>query len=177
MLRGSVMQQPRLVRIPRHLLHVGLDDLANLRVPEVAHDAVRSLLADLPLVPDASSSAQLVGPPAVTLPCLVVLARHVGQGLRDSNLAVAHDRERLRVVRNKLVFLSGDALAEVLAQGDERPSREAVLFVSDTTDALRELLAARDAAGLASFVTTTVPLSHLAHWRQVQVGMSRPRGA
>ena len=161
--------QPRLVRIPRHLLHVGLEDLASLGVPELAHDALRGLLADLPLVPDARSSAQLVGPPAVTLPCLAVLARHVGQGLRDTNLAIAHDRERLRAVRRKLVFLTGGALAEVLAHGDERPAHEAVLFVFEATAAGRDLLAARDAAGLASFVTTAAALIDLAHWHQVDL--------
>jgi hypothetical protein len=161
--------QPRLVRIPRQLLHVGLEDLASIGVPELAHDALRGLLAELPLVPDASSSAQLVGPPAVTLPCLAILARHVGQGLRDTNLAIAHDRERLRAGRRKLVFLTGEALAEVLAQGDQRPGREAVLFVFETTAAGRDLLAARDAAGLASFVTAAAPLTYLAHWRQVDL--------
>ena len=161
--------QPRVVRIPRHLLHVGLEDLASLGVPGLARDALRALLADLPLVPDASSSAQLVGPPAVTLPALAVLARHVGQGLRDTNLAIAPDRERLRAVRRKLVFLTGEALAEVLARGDERPAREAVLFVVETTAAVRDLLAARDAAGLASFVTAAAALTDLAHWRQVDL--------
>jgi hypothetical protein len=48
-------------------------------------------------------------------------------------------------------------------------AREAVLFVFETTDAVRDLLAARDAAGLASFVTTAAALTHLAHWRQVDL--------
>jgi hypothetical protein len=72
--------QRRLVRIPRHLLHLGLDDLASLGVGQSTRDALRAVLADLPLMPDARSSAQLVGHPAVMLPCLAVLARHIGQG-------------------------------------------------------------------------------------------------
>jgi hypothetical protein len=37
----------RLVRIPRHLLHVRLDDLSALGVREQAPSAERSLVADL----------------------------------------------------------------------------------------------------------------------------------
>src|SRR5947209_3211349 len=108
----------RLVQIPKHLLHVALDDLSQLGVPTAARAALRALLADLPLVPEASSSAQLIGPPAIALPCLAVLARHVGQGLRDQNLAIAHDRERLAAERAKLLFLPADALAEAIEKGD-----------------------------------------------------------
>jgi hypothetical protein len=161
----------RLVHIPKHLLHVGLDDLAQLGVPTPARAALRALLADLPLVPDASSSAQLVGPPAITLPCLAVLARHVGQGLLDQNLAIAHDRERLRTERAKLVFLTGEALLEAIARGDERPIHEAVVFVADPTVALRPLLAARDAAGLATYVTALTPIDELGHWRRVELAV------
>ena len=159
----------RLVQIPRHLLHAGLDDLPGLGVGESARAALRGLLADLPLVPDAGSSAQLVGPPSVTLPCLAVVARHVGQGLRDSNLAIAHDRRRLHTERGKLLFLSAEVLTEALAQGDERASHEAVLFVSDVAASLRVLLARREAAGLASFVTTPEPMRELVHWRLVNL--------
>ena len=67
-----------LTRIPRELLHVGLDDLSTLGVPDQARAALRALLADLPRVPDASLSAQLIGSREVTLPCLAVLARHAG---------------------------------------------------------------------------------------------------
>src|SRR6185369_7831082 len=93
--------ESRLVRIPRHLLHIALDDL-----PPGSRAKLVPLLADLPLVPDASVSAQLIGPAEATLACLAVLARHVGQGLRDANLAIAHDRERLSQQRHKLVFLT-----------------------------------------------------------------------
>jgi len=159
----------RLVSIPRHLLHVGLDDLPGLGVSESARAALRGLLADLPLVPNAGSSAQLVGPASVTLPCLGVLARHVGQALRDSNLAIAHDRRRLHAERGKLLFLNAQLVADALALGDERPLREAVLFVSEVTASLHALLARREAAGLASFVATPEPLSDLAHWRLVDL--------
>jgi hypothetical protein len=158
-----------LVRIPRHLLHVGLDDLAQLGVPTAAHDALRAVLADLPLVPDANSSAQLVGPPAITLPCLAVLARHIGQGLRDWNLSIAHDRERLRMKRAKLIFLTADALADAIAQGDQRPAHEIVVFIAETTPSLQPLLASREAAGLATYVTTSSPIADLAHWRRVDL--------
>jgi hypothetical protein len=159
----------RLVRIPRHLLHVGLDDLGSLGVAEPARDALRGLLADLPMVPDASSSAQLIGEPAVTLPGLAVLARHVGQGLRDHNLSMAHDRARLGSERGKLVFLSHDALLEALSSRDERPGDEAVLFVSEARDPVCSLLKQRDARGLASFVTAGAPLAALAGWRTVDL--------
>jgi hypothetical protein len=159
----------RLVQIPKHLLHVGLDDLPQLGVPTQARDLLRALLADLPLVPDASSSAQLAGPPGITLPCLAVLARHVGQGLRDQNLSIAHDRTRLAVQRAKLVFLSADALADAIALGDERPAHEAVLFVVEATAALQPLIARRDAAGLATYVTAQSPMPELAHWRRVDL--------
>jgi hypothetical protein len=105
----------------------------------------------------------------VTLPCLAVLARQVGQGLRDHNLSLAHDRHRLSAERLKLIFLDAEALDEVLASGDERPRREAVLFVVGTTPAVRDLLAERHAAGLASFVTSSVPVLALTHWRQVDL--------
>jgi hypothetical protein len=145
----------RPVYIPRHLLHVSLDDLPRLGVGQSSCAALRELLADLPLVPGAGSSAQLVGPPAVALPCLAVLARHVGQGLRDSNLAMAHDRRRLHAERRKLLFLSAQALADALAQGDgvgARPPGQP------------------RGAGLVSFVTTLWPMPELAHWRQVHLG-------
>jgi len=136
---------------------------------------LRALLADLPAVPDAAFSAQLVGPPETTLPCLAVLARHVGQGLRDHNLTLAHDRPRLRAARGKLVFLDGAALAEVVAAGDERPAREAVLCLAGVTSGSCQLLAAREALRLASFVTTLAPLPCLSHWRRVHLsGDERP---
>ena len=42
--------------------------------------------------------------PEVTLPCLAVVARHVGQGLRDYNLSLAHDRQasQLQLQEGKL---------------------------------------------------------------------------
>jgi len=158
------------------LLHVELGDLGRLGVAEPAQSALRALLADLPLVPDASFSADLVGPAAVTLPCLAVLARHVGQGLRDHNLALAHDRPRLHLERRKLVFLEAAVLEDVLAAGDERPIHEAVLFVRGTTPVVLELLGQRSADGRASFVTSTSPVAALAHWRQVHLA-SYPSGA
>jgi hypothetical protein len=156
--------ETRLVRIPRRLLHIELSDLT-----EQARDALRALLADLPLVPDGSLSAQLIGPPDATLPALAVLARHIGQGLRDHNLSFAHDRPRLRAERQKLVFLDEATLLEVVGAGNARPSREAVLFVADATPSVEALLSAREAAGLASFVTSNAPLRRLAHWRQVHL--------
>ena len=144
-----------------------LDGLVTLGVGEQARVAVREVLADLPLVPDASCSALLIGPPDVALACLAVLARHVGQGLRDTNLTIAHDRQHLRAERLKLVFLSASALAEVLDAGDDRPLREAVLFLHDVSSPLPGALWAREADGLASFVTATRPLGALGHWRAV----------
>jgi hypothetical protein len=156
-----VAESSRLVRIPRHLLHIALDDLAPgpraLLVP---------LLADLPLVPDASVSAQLIGPAEVTLACLAVLARHIGQGLRDANLAIAHDRERLSQQRHKLVFLTGCELERAVAGGATRPAQETVLFVSAASSALEGLLEERHARGLASFVTAEEPI---ADWRVIDL--------
>jgi hypothetical protein len=168
--------QPRLVRIPRHLLHVGLDDLPGLGIPESTRDALRELLADLPLVPDASASAQLIGPPTTTLACLAVLARHVGQGLRDRNLSMAHDRERLHVERAKLVFVNAEVLAEAVARGDDRPRHEAVLFVSDLAPPhpAQGLLMDRHARGFATFVTAQAPLAQLAEWRLVDLTSETP---
>jgi hypothetical protein len=127
-------------------------------------------LADLPLVPDASMSAQLIGPPEVALACLAVLARHVGQGLRDHNLTMAHDRAKLRSDRQKLIFLESSALLAALADGDERPLHEAVLFALNATPALAALLEERTATGLASFVTSRTPQPALGHWRTVNLG-------
>jgi len=136
---------------------------------------LRALLAHLPAVPDAALNAQLVGPPETTLPCLAVLARHVGQGLRDYNLTLAHDRPRLRAARGKLIFLDGAALAEVVASGDERPAREAVLCLAGAMPDLCQLLAAREAMQLASFVTAPAPMPCLSHWRRVHLsGDERP---
>ena len=158
-----------LVRIPRHLLHVELDDLTGLGVPRAAQDALRGLLADLPLVPDASMSAQLVGPPEVAQACLAVLARHVGQGLRDHNLSMAHDRTRLRSERQKLLFLESALLLAAVASGDDRPLHEAVLFALNATPSLAALLATRQAAGLATFTTSRRPQPALAHWRTLSL--------
>jgi hypothetical protein len=153
--------EPRLVRIPRHLLHIALDDL-----PPGSRAALVPLLADLPLVPDASVSAQLIGPPEVTLACLAVLARHIGQGLRDANLAIAHDRERLSQERHKLVFLSGRELEGAVASGATRPMHETVLFVSAASPALAGLLRERNDRGLASFVTAIEPVTN---WRVIDL--------
>jgi hypothetical protein len=155
------------------LLHIGFEDLETFGVPDAARAALRGLLADLPLVPDASFSAQLVGPASVTLPALAVLARHVGQGLRDTNLTIAHDKERLRTARLKLAFLRAANIAPLASQHDERPQTEAALFLYDLEtpreDVLRTLRA-RDTAGLASFVTSTQAVPELANWRVVDLG-------
>jgi hypothetical protein len=105
----------------------------------------------------------------VTLPCLAVLARHVGQGLRDHNLTFAHDRARLNAERGKLIFLHAADLADVVAGGDERPARETVLFVANATSSVVDLLVQRDAAGLASFLTTTEPIPQLGYWPIVEL--------
>ncbi|MDQ6670733.1 MAG: hypothetical protein M3069_08265 [Chloroflexota bacterium] len=166
-----------LVRIPRDLLHVELDDLPRLGVPDSARAALRGLLADLPLVPDASLSAQLVGPPEITLPCLAVLARHVGQGLRDHNLSLAHDRPRLHLDRRKLIFMDAEAVAAAAATGDERPAREAVLFVVECTQHVLDLLATRESAGLVSFISARSGLQRLDHWRSLRITpVSTPNG-
>jgi hypothetical protein len=156
-----VAESVRLVRIPRRLLHIALDDL-----PPRSREALVPLLADLSLVPDASLSAQLIGPAEATLACLAVLARHIGQGLRDANLAIAHDRERLSQERHKLIFLTGLELEEAVASGATRPAQETVLFVSDVTAALGGLLVERQARGLASFVTAREPLTD---WRVIDL--------
>ena len=158
-----------LVRIPRHLLHVEFDDLSGLGVPQPATNALLALMADLPLVPDAQFSAQLIGPRQIALPCLAVLARHVGQGLRDHNLTLAHDRPRLHAERRKLAFLDAEAVLVATAHGDPRPAKEAVLFVVDCNAAVLDLLGIREAAGLASFVTASAGLSHLGPWRTVHL--------
>lgn len=163
------MVTPPIARIPRALLHVGLDDLPGLGVSDTARAALRALLADLPAVPDATLSALLIGPRQVTLPCLAVLARHIGQGLRDHNLSLAHDRARLHLERRKLAFLDGEALAAAIASADPRPLNEAVLCVVDATPDVTGLLAARESAGLASFVTAVARPHRLAHWRTVDL--------
>lgn len=149
---------PRLARIPRELLHVGFDDLAGLGVPEAGRLALRALVADLPLVPRAVDSAVLVGEPGCTLPCLAALARHVGQGLRDHNVGLIHDRTRLRSERLKLAFLSAAEVEQVLGEpaGPRLLGAVAVLFVHGADDVfvrrLDRLLAVRAGTGRASFV-------------------------
>jgi len=159
--------QARLVRIPRHLLHLEFDDLDGLGVPGRMRLNLRGLIADLPLLPDARHSGLVIGPADVALACLAVLARHVGQGLRDYNLTLAHDRPRLRIERRKLVFLDTASLLEALECGDERPAREAVLFVSDAKPAVVPLLRVREARNLASFVAADALLAELSQWRVV----------
>jgi hypothetical protein len=159
--------ESRLVRIPRHLLHVQLDDLEGLGVPEAFRDAVRALLADLPLVPNAAHSAQLIGPPKVTVPALAVVARHVGQRLRDHNLTLRDDRQRLRVERGKLMFLDAESLLAASGRGDQRAVQEAALFVVGSSPQVEVLLRARAAADLVSFVATEAPIAGLAHWRAI----------
>jgi hypothetical protein len=159
----------KLVQIPRHLLHVELDDLGQLGVSKHAREALRAVLADLPLVPGAADSAVLLGRPQVTLACLAVLARHVGQGLRDHNLTLAADKARLHVERRKLIFLDAVALDEILASDDQRPRLEAVVFVAGTSPRVLELFAQREAQALASFVTSTSPVAGLARWRHLHL--------
>jgi hypothetical protein len=165
--------EARLVRIPRELLHVDLDGLERFGVNAQHRAQVRALLADLPLVPDASASAQLSGPPGTTRACLAVVARHVGQGLRDTNLAIAHDRERLRAARHKLVFLSAADLETLLRSADQRIGRESALFVTDLPSSpgelVLQLLASRTSAGLASFVTAVRPVPALEDWRRLEL--------
>jgi hypothetical protein len=157
----------RLVRIPRHLLHVELDDLERLGVTAAHRAQLRALLADLPQVPEAQHSAQIVGPAEVALPMLAVVARHVGQGLRDANIALrVADRERLRAERRKLAFVSECALVD-LGSDEARYAGEAALFVVGGTHSTVPLLLSREAQGLVSFVTTESPLEELAHWRRV----------
>jgi hypothetical protein len=161
--RYAAGMEPPIVRIPRELLRVQLDDLTGLGVSEQARSALRGLLADLPLVPDAALSAQLIGPRQVALPCLAVLARHVGQGLRDHNLSLAHDRARLRVENRKLAFLDADSLAAA-------PSLAvAVLFVVDCTPQALEVLTARESANRASFITTETRIDRLNHWHTLKL--------
>jgi hypothetical protein len=164
---GVARQRAGLVRIPRSLLHVSLDDLEALGVPHETRARLLALLANLPLLPTAEHSALLAGEPRLMLACLAVLARHVGQGLRDYNLSLAHDRGRLRLERRKLVFMDAAELAEVVNDGDQRPIQEAVLFVRNASGQVVSLLAEREARGLASFVTADGPLDGLAHWHSV----------
>jgi len=147
-------------RIPRDLLHITLDDL-----PPAVRARLLPLLADLPQVPTAEHSAMLLGRRDVTLPALAVLARHVVQGLRDHNLTLAHDRARLRSERRKLLFYDAEALLE----DPGGAASEAVLCLVDATQGALPLLAARTAAGLASFSSTTQLVEPLAHWRQIRL--------
>jgi hypothetical protein len=157
----------RLVRIPRELLHVELDFLPHGRI----RDTLRSLLADLPYVPDASLSAQLIGPPDIALPALAIVARRVGQGLRDANLAIAHDRARLHAERFKLIFLDAPSLELALAAGDQRPATEVAVFVHGAVDRpqINKLMAERDGRGLVSFVATDAPLHQFGHWQTLEL--------
>jgi hypothetical protein len=143
-------------RIPRHLLHITLDDL-----PVALRSALLPLLADLPQLPTAADSAVLIGPSAVTLPALAVLARHVVQGLRDYNLTLAHDRQRLRAERRKLQFYDASAFLSA------PPPAEAVLCLAGGTPDVAPLVLEREAARLATFITSAQPLGALAHWRQI----------
>lgn len=153
-------------RIPRELLYITLDDLPPRGVPDAGRLALRSLLADLPQVPDATSSAQLIGPPEWTLPCLAVLARHMVQGLRDFNLTLAHDRPRLKADRRKLLFFDSVALRQRRSEA----LREAVLCVHQPLPCDVDMLHARDAARLATLVSTERRIDALAGWRVVSLG-------
>lgn len=147
--------RPRLVRIPRAVLHVGLDDLVDLGVPEAARSALVGLLADLPAIPGAEDGALLVGSRAVALPCFAVLARHVAQGLRDHNVTLMHDKSRLRSGRLKLLFLSQSELLADLLELRPWAETESALFLRELESplpaALKELLQVRADRGLATF--------------------------
>jgi hypothetical protein len=145
-------------RIPPHLLHITLDDL-----PADVRSRLVTLLADLPQLPTHADSAVLAGPSTVTLPALAVLARHVIQGLRDHNLTLAHDRPRLRRDRRKLLFWDASTLLE------DGPTSESVLCLAGATPEVLARLQQREAAGLATFVTTSIPLDALAHWRHINL--------
>jgi hypothetical protein len=151
-------------RIPPHLLHVTLDHL-----PWDVRSRLVALLADLPQLPNAADSAVLFGPSELTLPALAVLARHLVQGLRDYNLTLAHDRARLRRERRKLLFWDAATLLQ------DGPTLESVLCLAGATPEVLPRLQAREADGLANFVTTSVPLDALAHWRQINLGKHASR--
>lgn len=159
-----------LVRIPSTLRKLGLDDLQAHGVPAAARTALVALLADLPAQPTAADDAALVGPAEWTLPCLVVLARHVGQGLRDHNVALLHEKARLRRERKKLLFLSaGEAIAV-----DAAPlEREAVLFLHALggvpSPLLGRVLGRRADLGLATFVATSRTDTVPPGWRVVDL--------
>jgi hypothetical protein len=148
-------------RIPPHLLHITVDDL-----PEPVCARLLPLLAHLPQLPAAADSAQLIGPSAVTLPALAVLARHIVQGLRDHNLTLANDRPRLCRERRKLLFFDSAAVIERVSEAET----ESVLCLADATPQVVPVALAREAAGLASFVSTACPLERLAHWRVIDLG-------
>lgn len=164
-------RKPRLARIPPHLLHVTLDDLPRLGVPDGARAALVNLLADLPAVPRAADGAVLAGPDPMTLPCLAVVARHVGQALRDHNVALLHDRARLRAGRLKLGFLSLARLLADQADLDKDLRSEAALFITGLTWPLpapvATLLASRTAADLATFGSARTVPSDTCGWRTV----------
>jgi hypothetical protein len=73
----------------------------------------------------------------------------------------------LHLERRKLIFLDAQTLEAALTAGDKRPAHEAVLFVAGATPPVLQILAARQASGLASFVTSTSELAELAQWRHV----------
>lgn len=162
---GLTLVTERFVRIPRQFLHVRFEDLDELGVPMSTRTALRALLADLPLVPTAAESAQVIGPPEIVVPSLAVLARHVGQGLRDHNLTLAHHQPTLRAMRRKLAFVDAESLAEGLSDGAEDPAEIAVLFVTNASSDVVTLLARREANNLASFIGSDTPLEALRHWR------------
>jgi hypothetical protein len=147
-------------RIPRQFLHLTLEDL-----PEPSRATLLPLIADLPLVPSAAHSCQIVGPTDRTLRCLVVLARHVVQGLRDYNLTLAHDRHRLHQERRKLLFYDEPALLEAPCSS----LTEAILCLVDPSPASVPFLTSRHATNLATFIATSHPLPQLPTWRQIHL--------
>jgi hypothetical protein len=147
-------------RIPRQFLYLTLDDL-----PESSRAALLPLIADLPLVPTAEHSCQVIGPTDLTLPCLAVLARHVVQGLRDHNLTLAHDRHRLHHERHKLLFYDEPALL----QAPPTSTTEAILCLLDPSPASVPLLTTRHSANLATFIATAHPVPQLPAWHQIHL--------
>jgi hypothetical protein len=154
---------------------VTLDDLPGLGVSERSRAALVALLADLPHIPVAGDSALLIGTPETTLACLAVLARHIGQALRDHNAALLHDRARLRAERLKLGFLSQRELTDEAAVLERALREEAALFVQGLSyplpPELTSILDVRCARGLASFASSALapPEGVLSGWRRVSL--------
>ena len=157
----------KLVQMPPHLIRI---DEADLVAAGIESGLLARFQAYLPsLLDDRRGLALLLPAGAGGEQLLMLLARRVGAALRDENIQVRDTGGDIKGQKKRLCYLPGDVLDEAYDTQADRQSlaTEAACFLQDLhavwagrvpesatprPDAFLELLDARLAAGLSTFL-------------------------